>query len=83
MSVPLLLGTDYTDVHVPNICGPKGCIQVLDVWPFWAPPLWFVIQPKGPLDQHGPSKELPRKSTHSPAFPKREERITANPRGES
>ena len=46
MSVPLLLGTDYTDVHVPNICGPKGCIQVLDVWPFWAPPLWFVVQPK-------------------------------------
>jgi len=30
MSVPLLLGTDYTDVHVPNICGPKGYIQVLD-----------------------------------------------------
>jgi len=29
-SVPLLLGTDYTDVHVPNICGPKGYIQVLD-----------------------------------------------------
>ena len=29
MSVPLLLGTDYTDVHVPNICGPKGYIQVL------------------------------------------------------
>jgi len=24
MSVPLLLGTDHTDVHVPNICGPKG-----------------------------------------------------------
>jgi len=30
MSVPLLLGTDYTDVHLPNICGPKGYIQVLD-----------------------------------------------------
>ena len=30
MSVPLILGTDYTDVHVPNICGPKGFIQVLD-----------------------------------------------------
>jgi len=30
MSVPLLLGTDYTDVHVPNICGPKGYIPVLD-----------------------------------------------------
>ena len=30
MSVPLLLGTDCTDVHVPNICGPKGNIQVLD-----------------------------------------------------
>ena len=30
MSVPLLLGTDNTDVHVPNICGPKGYIQVLD-----------------------------------------------------
>ena len=30
MSVPLLLGTDYTDVHVPNICGPKGYIQVLN-----------------------------------------------------
>ena len=29
-SVPLLLGTDYTDVHVPNIYGPKGNIQVLD-----------------------------------------------------
>jgi len=28
MSVPLLLGTDYTDVHVPNICGPKGIIQI-------------------------------------------------------
>jgi len=24
MSVPILLGTDYTDVHVPNICGPRG-----------------------------------------------------------
>ena len=31
MSVPLLLGTDYTDVHVPNICGLKGYIQVLIV----------------------------------------------------
>ena len=31
MSVPLLLGTDYTDAHVPNICGPKGYIQVLNV----------------------------------------------------
>jgi len=30
MSVPLLLGADYTDVHVRNICGPKGYIQVLD-----------------------------------------------------
>jgi len=30
MSVPLLLGTDYTDVHVPNICGPKGYIQLLN-----------------------------------------------------
>jgi len=30
MSVPLLLGTDYTDVHVPNICVPKGCIHVLN-----------------------------------------------------
>jgi len=30
MSVPLLLGTDYTDVHVPNICGPKGYIQALN-----------------------------------------------------
>jgi len=29
MSVPLILGTDYTDVHVPSICGPKGYIQVL------------------------------------------------------
>ena len=29
MSVPLHLGTDYTDVHVPNICGPKGFIRVL------------------------------------------------------
>jgi len=26
MSVPLFLGTDYTDVHVPNICGPQGYI---------------------------------------------------------
>jgi len=26
MSVPLRLGTDYTDVHVPNICGPEGRI---------------------------------------------------------
>jgi len=32
MSVPLLLGTDYTDVHVPNICGPKECIHVLNGW---------------------------------------------------
>jgi len=24
MWVPLLLGTDYTDVHVPNICAPEG-----------------------------------------------------------
>jgi len=30
MSVPLLLGTYYTDVHVPNICGPKGYIQLLN-----------------------------------------------------
>ena len=30
MSVSLLLCTDYTDVHVPNICGPKGYIQLLD-----------------------------------------------------
>jgi len=30
MSAPLLLGTDYTDVHVPSICEPKGYIQVLD-----------------------------------------------------
>jgi len=30
MPVPLLLGTDYTDVHVPNICGPKGFIQELN-----------------------------------------------------
>ena len=30
MSIPPILGTDYTDVHVPNICGPKGYIQVLD-----------------------------------------------------
>jgi len=29
MSVPPLLGTAFTDVHVPNICGPKGYIQVL------------------------------------------------------
>jgi len=27
MSVPLLPGTDYTDVHVPNIGGPKGYIR--------------------------------------------------------
>ena len=30
MSVPLLMRTDYTDFHVPNICGPKGYIQVRD-----------------------------------------------------
>jgi len=30
MLVPRLLGTDYSDVHVPNICGSKGHIQVLD-----------------------------------------------------
>jgi len=29
MSVPLLLGTDYTNVHVSKLCGPKGNIQVL------------------------------------------------------
>jgi len=29
-SVPLPLGTNYTDVHVPDICGPKGHIQVQD-----------------------------------------------------
>ena len=30
MSVPLLLGTDYTDVHVPNICWLKGYIWLLN-----------------------------------------------------
>jgi len=30
MSVPVLLGTDYTDVHVPNICGPKRYILEID-----------------------------------------------------
>ena len=30
MPVPLLLGTEYTDVHVPNICGPKGYIRLLN-----------------------------------------------------
>jgi len=30
MSVPLLLRTDYTDVHVPNICGPEGYIRLLN-----------------------------------------------------
>ena len=30
MSVPLLLGTDYTDVHVPKIFGPKGYVQLLN-----------------------------------------------------
>jgi len=30
MSFPLLLGTDYTDAHVPNICGPKGYIRLLN-----------------------------------------------------
>ena len=30
MSLPLLPGTDYTDVHVPNICGPKEYIQLLN-----------------------------------------------------
>jgi len=30
MSVPLLLGTDDTDVHVPNICGLKGYIRSLN-----------------------------------------------------
>ena len=28
--LPLLPGTDYTDVHVPNICGPKEYIQLLN-----------------------------------------------------
>ena len=28
MSVTRTLGTDYTDVHVPNICGPKGYIRL-------------------------------------------------------
>jgi len=32
ISVTLLLGTDYTDVHVPNICGPKGYIRLLNGW---------------------------------------------------
>jgi len=27
MSVPLLLGTDNTNVHVPIICGPKGYVH--------------------------------------------------------
>jgi len=57
--------------------------ETVTVQRFSAHPLWFVVQPKRPLDQLGPSKELPRKSTHSPAFPQREERITAKPRGES
>jgi len=30
LSVPLLLGTDYTDVHVPRTCGPKGYIRLLN-----------------------------------------------------
>ena len=30
ISVPLFLGTAYIDIHVPNICGPKGYIQVLN-----------------------------------------------------
>jgi len=30
ISVPLLLGTDYTDVHVPNICWPKEYIRLLN-----------------------------------------------------
>ena len=30
ISVPLLLGTDCTDVHIRNICGPKGYIQLRD-----------------------------------------------------
>jgi len=30
ISVPLPLGTDFTDVHVPNMCGPKGYIQLLN-----------------------------------------------------
>jgi len=30
MSVPPLLGNDYNDVHVPNICGPKGYIRLLN-----------------------------------------------------
>ena len=28
MSVPVLLGTDFTDVHVPAICGPEGCVRL-------------------------------------------------------
>jgi len=30
MSVPLLLGTDYIDVHVPNIYGPQRYIRLLN-----------------------------------------------------
>ena len=30
MLVPPLLGADYTGVHVPSICGPKGYIQLQD-----------------------------------------------------
>jgi len=30
MLVSLLQGTDYIDVHVPNICGPKGYIRLLN-----------------------------------------------------
>ena len=30
ISVFLLLRTDCTDVHVPNICGPKGYIRLLN-----------------------------------------------------
>jgi len=30
MSVPLLLATEFTDVHVHNFCGPKGYIRILN-----------------------------------------------------
>lgn len=28
MSVPVLLGTDYLDLHVPAVCGPEGIIRM-------------------------------------------------------
>jgi len=64
-------------LHTANVSRPAWSLNA------WALVAVLVVHPKCPLDQLGPSKELPRKSTHSPAVPQQEERITAKPRGES